>query len=353
LVKARQPERTPLLQLSAKQNTAEAGKHDWSGTIGLTALLIVGGLVLLLIGGEALVRGAVAIAERYKLSPLMIGAVIVGFGTSMPELVVSVRATVGGKPALAAGNAIGSNIANVLLILAVAALIRPIGRPPRLFMPDGLILMVATVAVVLLGLQGRVFAWQGGAMVALLLVFISYQYLRDRRASTDEISASEKPPLPLSGEMPRRLFISVLLVLAGLGGLIAGADWFVEGAVKLARAVGVSEGLIGLTIVAIGTSLPELATSVTASVRGQSEIAYGNVLGSNMFNLLGILGCAALVGPLEIPPIMVWFDGPVMIAATAVMLAFLATGARLIRLEGGLMLAAYFAYIAARAAYVA
>ncbi|MDH3235558.1 MAG: calcium/sodium antiporter [Alphaproteobacteria bacterium] len=316
----------------------------------MTALLLVGGLALLLIGGEALVRGSVAIAERYRLSPLLVGMVIAGFGTSMPELVVSVRATVGGTPAIAAGNVIGSNISNILLILAVAALIRPIGRPPRLFMPDGLILMAVTVAVVLLGLQGRIPGWQGGIMVVLLAGFIVFQYLRDRRANTELLAVSGQPPVPLPAELPRRLSISILLILAGLGGLIAGGDWFVDGAVRLARGLGVSEGLIGLTIVAVGTSLPELATSALASIRGQSELAYGNVLGSNMFNLLGILGCAAIAGPLEVPRLMVYADGPVMIGATALMLFFLASGTRLVRWEGGAMLACYALYIALRAA---
>jgi len=315
----------------------------------MTALLLVGGLALLLIGGEALVRGAVAIGERYKLSPLLVGMVIAGFGTSMPELVVSVRATVGGSPAIAAGNVIGSNISNILLILGVAALIRPIGRPPRLFVPDGFILVAVSICVVLLGLQGRVPAWQGGVMVAVLIGFIAFQYVRDRSDSAAKLVASDQPPVALPSEMPRRVSVSVLLILAGLGGLIAGADWFVDGAVKLARTLGVSEGLIGLTIVAIGTSLPELATSAIASIRGQSEIAYGNVLGSNMFNLLGIFGCAAIAGPMDVPRLMVLIDGPVMIGATALMLVFLATGMRLVRWEGAAMLICYALYIAARA----
>lgn len=315
----------------------------------MTVLLLIGGLALLLIGGEALVRGAVAIAERYRLSPLLVGMVIAGFGTSMPELVVSVRATVGGNPAIAAGNVIGSNISNILLILATAALIRPIGRPPSLFMPDGLILMTVSVGVVLLGLQGHVPAWQGGVMVCLLAGFIGVQYVRDVRSHALARVFSKQPPVPLPEELPRRLAVSILLVLAGLGGLIAGGDWFVDGAVRLARGLGASEGLIGLTIVAVGTSLPELATSAIASIRGQSDLAYGNVLGSNMFNLLGIFGCAAMAGPMEVPRLMVYVDGPVMIGATALMLFFLARGSRLVRWEACAMLAVYAVYIAARA----
>jgi cation:H+ antiporter len=315
----------------------------------MTALLLIGGLALLLVGGEALVRGGVAIAERYRLSPLLVGMVIAGFGTSMPELVVSVRATVGGSPAIAAGNVIGSNISNILLILATAALIRPIGRPPSLFMPDGLVLMTVSVGVVLLGLQGGVPAWQGGVLVFLLAGFIGVQYVRDVRSHALARVFAKQPPVPLPEELPRRLAVSILLVLAGLGGLVAGGDWFVDGAVRLARGLGVSEGLIGLTIVAVGTSLPELATSAIASIRGQSDLAYGNVLGSNMFNLLGIFGCAAMAGPLEVPRLMVYVDGPVMIGATALMLFFLARGSRLVRWEAAAMLACYAAYIAVRA----
>ena len=315
----------------------------------ILALQLIGGLGMLLIGGEALVRGGVALGLRFRLSPLLVGMVIAGFGTSMPELVVSVRATLQGAPGIAVGNVIGSNISNVLLILAVAAMVRPIGRPPRLFVPDGLVLLGISAGVVLLGLQEVIPWWQGAAMLGVLAGLIVLQYLRERTIVPAEGVAP--PPIPQPEQVPTQPIVTFLLILAGLGGLLFGADLFVEGAVRTAEILGVSDGLIGLTIVAVGTSLPELATSTVASLRGQSDMAYGNILGSNLFNLLGILGCATLAGPVAVPEVMVLVDGPVMVAATGVMLVFLATGARLNRIEAGLMLIAYTAYIAARYAY--
>lgn len=303
---------------------------------------------MLLIGGEALVRGAVALGLRFRLSPLLVGMVIAGFGTSMPELVVSVRATLAGAPSIAVGNVIGSNISNILLILAIAALVRPIGRPPRLFVPDGLVLLGISAGIVLLGLQEVIPRWQGAVMLGLLIGLIVLQYARERTTTS---TAAAEPPIPQPEQIPARPLIMALLILAGLGGLLFGADLFVDGAVGTAEVLGVSEGLIGLTIVAIGTSLPELATSTVASLRGHSDMAYGNILGSNLFNLLGILGCAVIAGPVAMPAIMVAVDGPVMVAATAVMLVFLATHARLNRIEAAIMLAAYVGYVSARYVY--
>jgi cation:H+ antiporter len=177
------------------------------------------------------------------------------------------------------------------------------------------------------------------------------QYLRERSGAADAASDAASPDLPMAAEIPRRTPVSLLLAVAGLGGLLYGGDLFVQGAVRMAEYLGVSKGLIGLTVVAIGTSLPELATSAVASWRGHSQVAYGNILGSNLFNLLGILGCAVVAGPVSMPPIMVWVDGPVMIAATGVMLYFLASGQRLTRPEAAAMLAAYVAYVAARYVY--
>lgn len=314
-----------------------------------TALILIGGLILLLIGGEALVRGSVALAERLGLSPLFVGMVVAGFGTSMPELVVSVQATIEGSPAIAAGNVIGSNITNILLILGVAAVISTIGRPPRLIRPDGLILLAVTAGIVLVGLQGRIPGWQGAVMRALLGAFILFQYRRDKRDSTPDGAAEGMLPLP--EEMPRRPLVALLLLAAGFAGLIGGADLFVEGAVRTARSLNVSEGLIGLTIVAIGTSLPELAATTVAAIRRHTDLAYGNILGSNLFNVLGILGAAALAGPLTVPAEMVMVDGPVMVGATLLMLVFLATGARLVRWEGAVMLTLFAAYVAGRYVY--
>ena len=315
----------------------------------MTFLLIVAGLVLLAIGGEALVRGSVALGARFELSPLLIGMVIVGFGTSMPELVVSVRATMEGTPALAVGNVIGSNISNILLILGITALIRPMGKPKRVLMPDGIILLVVSAAVILLGLEGTIPALQGAIFLMLLAGLIAAEYFRARRETALKQILEE--PIPLPAEVPQRLLVSLLLVATGIAALVYGGDLLVDGATRFARIIGVSEGVIGLTIVAIGTSLPELASSIVASRRGHSAVAYGNIIGSNLFNLLGILGASALAGPLAFPFVMVWFDGPVMVAATAVMLAFLTTGTGLSRREATAMVGFYAAYVTLRFVY--
>lgn len=322
----------------------------------MSLVLLLGGLALLLVGGEALVRGTVGLGRAARLSPLFVGMVIAGFGTSMPEMVVSVTATLDGRAGIAVGNVVGSNIANILLILGIAALIRPIGRPDGLFRPDGAILVAVTVGVVLLGMQGVIPAWQGAVLIVVLAAYLAMQYRRDRRATSAGAAvngsiggtAGDGAPLPLPEELPARPLVAALMALAGLGTLLAGAHFFVEGAVDIARLLGVGEAVIGLTVVALGTSLPELATTAVAAARGQQDIAYGNIVGSNLFNLLAILGAATFAGRLEFPGIMVLLDGPVMIAATLAMILFLWTGARLSRIEGGLLVGAYTAYIAVR-----
>ena len=317
----------------------------------MTAILLLGGLFLLVIGGEALIRGAVAIGNRLDMSPLLIGMVIVGFGTSTPELVVSVRATIEGASGLAVGNVIGSNIANVLLILGVTSLIEPIRRPERALVPDGIVLMLISTIVILLGVQGTIPALQGLVFLTLLVGLISAEYVRARREACLKRILEE--PVSLPEEVPQRALVSLLLIAAGIAALVYGAELLVDGATRVARVLGVSEGLIGLTIVAVGTSLPELASSVVASWRGHTSVAYGNVIGSNLFNLLGILGVSALAGSLAFPYIMVWLDGPVMIAVTALMLYFISSGGGLSRWEASAMLASYAAYVALRYVYAA
>lgn len=311
----------------------------------MTLLLIIGGLAVLLLGGEALLRGAVETGRRIGLSPLVTGMVIVGLGTSMPELFVCVEATLLGKSELAVGNVIGSNISNVLLILAVAALICPIDRPVGILRPDGVVLTVVTVGIVLLGFQGRIVPWQGGVLVALLGLFLTWE-LRGARADPS-LQCGPEPATARADAVPPQLGISILLTLSGLALLPFGAGLLIDGASRAAAILGVSHGVVGLTIVALGTSLPELASAAVASWRGQSDIAYGNVVGSNLFNSLGILGASALAGPLTYFWTMVWFDGLVMILATLAMIAFLVSGARLQRWEAGVMLAAYMLYLGA------
>lgn len=315
----------------------------------LTGFELIFGAVLLLLGGETLVRGAAQIAVRFGLSRLMVGMVIAGFGTSMPEMVVSVRAVLGGNPGLAAGNVVGSNISNILLILAIAALIRPIDMPSRRLDPEGIILLAVSAGVMALGLQETIPRWQGAAMVLLMIGIIVMKFREDRtaeerRPATEDL-VETVAPLSFDSLKP---FVYILI---GVVALPLGGDMFVRGAVNIAQALGVSDALIGLTIVAVGTSLPELATTAIAALRGETTIGYGNIVGSNLFNTLGIFGVATMVGPMQVPETVVYVDGGFMVAATGVMLIFMSTGARLNRIEAGIMLAAYIVYVAARYVY--
>lgn len=315
----------------------------------MTLVYLVGGLLLLFVGGEALLRGAVSLGKHLGFPPFVIGMVIVGFGTSVPELVVSLEATLRGASSMAVGNVIGSNISNILLILPVAALIRPIGKPARLMVPDGFVLLGVSLVVVLVGLQERIPAWQGLILVALLLSLVVIEYLRARKETALQRILTQ--PIVLPEEVPHRPLVALLLVCTGIAVIVYGADLLVEGAVRTARLLGVSEGFIGLTIIAVGTSLPELASSIVASWRGHSEVFYGNIVGSNLFNLLGVLGAAIIAGPVHFPGTMLVADGPVMIGVTALMLLFLSTGRGLSRPEAALMLVAYVSYVGLRFAY--
>ncbi len=315
----------------------------------ITGLQIAAGLAFLLIGGEALVRGAARIATQFGLSRLIVGMVIAGFGTSLPELVVSVRAVLADTSGLAVGNVVGSNIANILLILAVAALVRPIEAASRNLEPEGIVLIVITVGFALICLQGTVPRWQGGLMIALMVALVALRLRQEQTAARQRpaTTATVDTVAPvISPGWP-----AILLIATGLAALPIGAELFVQGSTALAQILGVSDVLIGLTIVAVGTSLPELVTSVVAAARGEATIGYGNIVGSNLFNISAIFGCATLVGPMRIPANVVIVDNSVMIAATAVMLWFLATHARLTRGEAGLMLIAYIGYVAARYVY--
>ncbi|MEX2466144.1 MAG: calcium/sodium antiporter [Gemmatimonadota bacterium] len=298
------------------------------------------GLVLLFVGGEGLVRGASALALRLGLSPLAVGLTVVAFGTSTPELVVSLDAALAGVPDIAVGNVVGSNIANVTLILGTAMLFRPalvVARTVRLDAP--LVVGLSLVLVWLLsdGTVGRV---EGALLVGSLFLFTTLTLLQGRK---EPRVVHEEFQEALEGGTSSVL-ASSLLVLAGLGALILGGQLFLNAAVEFARTVGLSEAVIGLTIVAVGTSLPELITSVVAALRGQGDIAVGNVLGSNVFNILGILGVTAVVLPLESGGITMATLWVMVGAAVAVGLAA-ATGRRITRWEGGALLAGYVGYV--------
>ncbi|WP_412060564.1 calcium/sodium antiporter [Rubrivirga sp. IMCC45206] len=298
-------------------------------------LALAGGLALLMAAAAALVHGAASAALRLGLSPLVVGLTVVAFGTSAPELVVTVQAALAGAGGIAVGNVVGSNIANVGLILGFAVLVRPIATDPSILRRDLPVLLGITAAVIALLLDGRLGVGEGLVLVAALAAYLGWSVRQGRREAVS-------PDLPVVAPGP--VWRDALLVAGGLGGLALGADVFVGGAVALARDAGVSNAVIGLTVVAVGTSLPELATSVVAAARGEGAMAVGNVVGSNVFNLLGILGVGAIVGPLVAPGLEP-VDLAVMAAFAVVLLPMMWTGRRLVRPEAAVLLAGYTAYL--------
>lgn len=314
----------------------------------MTFLQLGFGLVLLVIGGELLVKGSVDIARRLNLPALLIGVVIIGFGTSMPELMVSLDAALRGAPGLSVGNVFGSNISNTLLILGLSAVLFTVARPTKYLKRDCLLLLAATVGIVLVCLQGLLPSWQGGILFALLLWMTVSEYRRCRKAQACE---TEDQAEEISDAKPLSPLTAAAFLAAGFAGLFYGADFFVDGAVALAHYLGVSDTFIGLTVAAIGTSLPELFVTLTATRRGQSEMAFGNVVGSNLFNILGVLGVTALVEPLHIPKNLTLIDGPAMIVATALVMWFLFKDSKLSRGEGVIMLTLYAGYLVLRYFY--
>jgi len=296
---------------------------------------LIAGLALLIVGGDLLIRGAADTARHLGISPMLIGITLVGFGTSTPELVASIQAAVAEAPGIAVGNIVGSNIANILLILGVAAVLLPINTPIRTFRRDGSMVFLTAIvfaAIVLFGTLGRV---AGAFLVSLLIAYMVYSYYCERN-SIEVADADNKPLSP---------WLSTPLAIGGLILVIIGARLLVFGAVDLARLAGVSETIVGLTIVAIGTSLPELVTAVVAAIKRQSDIAFGNIIGSNIYNVLGIMGITALVHPIEIPIEIAHVDIWVMMAATLALIVCAVTSWRVTRAEGGALLAAYTGYI--------
>ncbi|WP_396594755.1 calcium/sodium antiporter [Brevundimonas sp. R86498] len=305
---------------------------------------LLGGLILLTLGGDTLVRGATTAAKRMGVSPLLIGLTLVGFGTSTPELVTSLTAIQAGSPGIAIGNVVGSNTANILLILGVTALIAPIVVDRAAFRRDGVVLVLASLACAAAVLAGRVATVAGAVMVGMLLVYLVVAYLGERGVQDAERAKYEH----IAEDAPRSkagLWTGLGLAVAGIALTIFGARLLVDGAVVIARDFGVSDTVIGLTVVAIGTSLPELVTSVMAAVRGRADVALGNVIGSNIYNVLGVLGITALLAPFEVPAAIARLDIWVMLAATALLVLFVRTGMKIVRLEGLILLAAYAGYI--------
>ncbi len=299
-------------------------------------LALAGGLVLLVAAASVLVRGASALALRLGLTPLVVGLTVVAFGTSAPELVVSVQAALAGAGGIAVGNVVGSNIANVGLVLGLAVLVRPLAADPSLFRRDLPVLLAVTALAAALLADGQLGRVEGVVLVTGLVAYLVWSI----RAAHQEQAAVDLPITEPSGPAWR----DVAFIVAGLAGLVVGADLFVGAATDLAQVAGVSNAVIGLTVVAIGTSLPEMATTIVAALKGESDIAVGNVVGSNLFNLLGILGIAAVVRPLVAPGLQL-ADVAVMAVLALALAVMLWTGRRLARAEGAALVAAYLGYM--------
>ena len=299
-------------------------------------LFILGGLALLLVGAEGLVRGSASLALRLGLTPLVVGLTVVAFGTSSPELVVSVRSALLDRSALALGNVVGSNLFNFAVILGLAALIRPQRIQTQLVRFDVPIAFLSAVLLWILLRDGRLSYPEGLLLLTCLLLYLIWNVRTARRTHAAEAAPDVPPPLGIVA--------ALAFVAGGLSLLVGGADLLVRGAISVAERFGVSEAVIGLTIVAAGTSLPELAASTVAAVRGQGDLAIGNVVGSNVFNLLGILGCTALVRPVPGDALRPG-DLEAMLFVSLLVLPLMWSGFRLSRVEGALLLLLYGGYL--------
>ena len=308
-------------------------------------LFTVLGLGILVVGGELTLRGAIGLARLLGVSAAMIGLTVVAFGTSAPELVVSLQATLDGSPDIAIGNVVGSNIANMLLVLGVGALIAPLICDPASVRRDGTAMMAAMTLLVVLGLLGVIEAWQGALMLAALIGYVVWSYRIDRRNGDASADLHAREAEETAG-VPTATWLVLLYVIVGLVALIGGAKLLVDGAIGVARAVGISEPVIGLSLVAIGTSLPELAATAVAAWRRHTDVAVGNVLGSNLFNVMLILGSASLAAPLPFADEFVRVDLWVMMGAGIVLMPVMITNWNISRTEGFLLLMLYAAYIA-------
>jgi len=311
----------------------------------MNLMMTIGGLALLLFGGEVLIRGAVGLAKRAGISPFIVGLTIIGFGTSAPEVVVSVDAALSGSPGIAVGNVIGSNIANILLIVGAAALFVPLAVHPDALRRDGTMMAFATVLFIAIALMGTATWYHGVISITVLVAYLAYSIWSDRQGN-DAVAQmhSDEGELLQSG-LPDKLWVMLLALGIGLVALVAGSRFAVIGASAIAREAGISEEVIGITLVAFGTSLPELATAMVAAARKQADVCIGNVIGSNIFNLLGITGAAAIAAPLPFAASVVSFDIWVLLAVTVLFIWFMLTGRRIQRWEGFVLLLLYFTYI--------
>ncbi len=309
-------------------------------------LMFVLGLVVLVVGADVMVRGASRLAVSFGVSPLVVGLTVVAFGTSAPEMAVSVGSALAGTPDLAIGNVVGSNIANVLLILGISALITPLLVDEQIIRQEIPIMIGASALLVVMALDGNIGVLESIVLFALVIAYTVFLVIQSRRASK-AVQDEFETGIPTS-TWDSHWAVQIGLIAAGLAMLVVGADWLVDAAVAFARAFGVSDLVIGLTVVAVGTSMPEIATSIVAAMRGQRDIAVGNVVGSNVFNILAVLGAAGIAsGPgLPVSEAARNFDLWVMLAVAFACLPIMITGREIARWEGVVFLAYYAAYTA-------
>jgi len=316
----------------------------------MNVLLFLAGLVALVLGASLLVRGASKLALSLGISPLVVGLTVVAFGTSAPEVAVSVGAVLDGKTDIAFGNVVGSNIFNVLFILGVSALITPLIVNMQLIRQEVPIMIGASLLLLVLGLDGKLSFTDGALLFGLMVAYTAFLVVQSRRqtqADKDEFAGAA--PVTVAGAWDARMPVQLLLIAAGLVLLVVGSDWLVTASIAFAKSMGVSDLIIGLTIVAAGTSMPEVATSIAAALKGERDIAVGNVVGSSTFNILGCLGLSGLVSGdlgLNIPSSLMAFDIWVMLAVSLACLPVFLSGREIARWEGGVFLAYYVAYVA-------
>ena len=299
--------------------------------------LIVVGLILLIAGAEYTVRGAVAIANKLKIPMIIVGLTVVALGTSLPEFIVSVKAALSGSAGISIGNVVGSNIANVLLILGAAAVFHPIKCRRRIFLRNYKFLFLVSAIFVAFAMNGKIIFWQGIIMLGLLVAFIYYNYKNSSKVAVSEDSLS-----PIAH---KSWFYVTMVTVLGLVAIMYGADFLVGGATTIAKIWGVSDEIIGLTIVAVGTSLPELATTVVAAIKKQNDVALGNIIGSNIWNIVFIMGFTSVVTDVPVSKQFMYYDVWVMFLSTLLLYPVMMTKARMNRVEGFVFVSLYMFYL--------
>jgi len=305
----------------------------------MTYLYLIFGLVLLFVGGDLLVRGSVAVAKKLGVSTIMIGLTLVGFGTSTPELVTSIKASLIGSPGIAIGNVVGSNIANILLVLGVAGILAPVNKDKKIFKRDSIMLIISTFMFYIITRIGYIDKITGIIFIIVLILYLVYTYTKEKNVVPTE------PIIGATSKYKKSIFFYLFLAVLGIAATIYGADLLVTAAIDIARSLDISETIIGLTIVAVGTSLPELSATVMAAIKKEPDIALGNIIGSNIYNILFILGVTGIINRIDIPESIIRFDIWALAIATIFLLSFIAFGRVLNRKNGIGLLIFYAIYI--------